>query len=180
MTFFCFTGFSAVEGNALSSEAEKEKVIDLSKRFIFEYENALVTLELPSFVYVEHNDNTALFLERLRYKVEFAKVFSTEYMHLKENAFQIIDYKKEGDTHCLTVYASFKFRYCDAPDDLQSGHGMMYMIEVESADGELTIVSIDTDSNDFISFREGIISTQSGKESFCNAAKSFRITGFCS
>lgn len=47
----------------------KEKVVALSKRFIFEYENALVTLKLPSFPYVERGDNTALFLERLRYKI---------------------------------------------------------------------------------------------------------------
>lgn len=151
----------------------KEKVVALSKRFIFEYENALVTLKLPSFPYVERGDNTALFLERLRYKIEFAKVFSTEYMNLEEKEFQIIDYKKEGETHCLTAYASFKFQYCDAPDGLQSGHGMIYMIEVENVDGQMTIVSIDTDANDFITFREEIKSMQSKNESFCSAAKAF-------
>ncbi len=151
----------------------KEKVVALSKRFIFEYENALVTLKLPSFPYVERGDNTALFLERLRYKIEFAKVFSTEYMNLEEKEFQIIDYKKEGETHCLTAYASFKFQYCDAPDGLQSGHGMIYMIKVENVDGQMTIVSIDTDANDFITFREEIKSMQSKNESFCSAAKAF-------
>ena len=68
---------SASRQSLLDAKATtKEQAVALADRFIYEYEYALVDLKKPAFDYVERNDSTALFLEKLRYNIEAARVFT--------------------------------------------------------------------------------------------------------
>ena len=131
-----------------------EKVaIELADHFIEEYENAIETLKMPNFDYVDRNDDTAMFLERLRYKIEFARSFHTNYENIELNPIEVLSYTSVDEhTILLEVYKSCKFHYVTAPVEQISGHGMYYFITIKNTSEGPMITALSTDSNDFKSF----------------------------
>lgn len=91
-TCTCLSGTVSASKQAIPFEAKmmtKEQAVSLADRFAYEYEYALVDLENPIFDYVERNDSTALFLEKLRYDIEAAKVFTLNYTNLEEKDYDL-------------------------------------------------------------------------------------------
>lgn len=169
---FC-CGFTLNDNTpAISSPISKDSAVELAEKFILDYENALVTLQYPDFSYVDNNDQTTLFLERLRYKIEFAKVFSTSYTDLNQEESELVSYEENNGKAFLTLYAAYSYHYNTAPQGLKSGHGMLYQFEVSNKNNQAVITSIQTDSNDFIFYADQIKAEASSKAiSFANAAK---------
>ncbi len=107
MLSFCLSGYANAMTN--NSEAltydEKNEAIELAKKFAFEYEEALALLEMPKFGYVLLSDDTALFIEKLRYSIEFAKIFNTGIEKLKLNSFDVLMEEKRDDKIVIEVYS---------------------------------------------------------------------------
>ncbi|MBO4562680.1 MAG: amidase domain-containing protein [Clostridia bacterium] len=134
----------------------KEQAIALADRFSYEYEYALVDLENPDFDYVERNESTALFLEYLRYNIETAKVFTLNYTDLTEKDFTIHSCLISENRIYVELYRSFTYHYVDAPEDLISGHGMLYCFEMMEENNKLTIVGVKTESVEYDYYEEEI------------------------
>ena len=151
-TCTCLSGTVSASKQAIPFEAKmmtKEQAVSLADRFAYEYEYALVDLENPIFDYVERNDSTALFLEKLRYDIEAAKVFTLNYTNLEEKDYDLHYCLISEDRISVELYCSFTFHYVDAPEGMISGHGALYSFEMLESNDSLRIVGIKTVSSDF-------------------------------
>lgn len=158
--------------NAVFSESNIKKAIEMAEQFALEYETARLTLSMPEFSYIQRTDNTALLLEKLRYSIEFARSFNTRIENLQQRSFDVLEIKEMQDGLFLKVYASFQYHYADAPADMVSKHGADYELIFTFTGTSPTIVKLNSNSNDFNHFNEQVNQTVNTKKiSYSDAAK---------